>query len=123
MMFNPKQQQGMTMIGWIIVLGLIAFFVTVALRLVPVYMEYSKVASVLDATATETGIASKGKKEILLLLGKRFRINDVKTVSAKDVKISKNGPKLDFHLAYERREPFIGNVDIIASFDKTVTSN
>lgn len=123
MAFNPKKQQGMTMIGWILVLGLIAFFVTVVLKLAPAYMEYSKVSSVMEATATESGIASKGKKEILELINKRFRINDVKTVSAKDVKITKNGSKLDLQIVYERRESFMGNVDVVASFDKKVTTN
>ena len=45
------KQRGMTAIGWMLVLGLIAFFTLVTLRLLPMYMEYTKVVSVLGVLA------------------------------------------------------------------------
>ncbi|MEE9493449.1 MAG: DUF4845 domain-containing protein [Gammaproteobacteria bacterium] len=121
-MVSRDKQQGMTAIGWIIVLGLIAFFVTIVLRLAPVYMESSKIFSVLDSVVQEPGIAKENKKQIQTLIRKRFQINDVKTVSAGDVTISKDKSGLSLELEYERREKFIGNVDIIANFNKKMSS-
>ena len=40
-----KRQQGMTGIGWLIILGMIGFFVSLGLRLFPVYSENFNVSS------------------------------------------------------------------------------
>ena len=57
-MRSRKHQQGMTAIGWLIVLVLIGFFVLLALRMVPAYMEYYKVVSSLSSLEKESGFSS-----------------------------------------------------------------
>ncbi len=49
-MQSKTHQRGMTGIGWMIVLALIGFFVLLALRMVPAYLDYFKVVSTLEAT-------------------------------------------------------------------------
>ena len=71
-----KTQRGMTAIGWIIVLGLIAFFVLLALRLTPGYLEYFSVASSIESLENEPGITEKSPPEIRSLIDKRFQVND-----------------------------------------------
>ena len=121
-MVSRYKQRGLTAISWIIVLGVIAFFVTIVLRLAPAYMESSKVSSVLESVVHEPAIVNESKKNIQTLIRKRFQINDVKTVSASDVSIIKEKSGLNLELNYERREKFIGNVDVVARFDKKVSS-
>ena len=48
-MHSLKRQNGMTAIGWMFVLLLIGFFALLALKMVPVYMEYFKVAQSLES--------------------------------------------------------------------------
>lgn len=119
-MQNLHKQKGMTAIGWLIVLGLIAFFVLTVLRLLPMYMEYSKVVTVLESVSNEPGLANKTKSEILSLIGKRFDINDVTTVSAKQAVITKQDGIVKIKMEYERREKFLGNIDVVGKFSKEV---
>ncbi len=113
-------QKGMTAIGWLLVLGLIAFFTLITLRLVPAYMEFAKVASVLESLQKESGITRKTRGEIIALISKRFDVNDVYQVDPKLVKIVKDKGVLKVSINYERREHLVGNVDVVTTFDKQV---
>ena len=115
-----KSQRGMTAIGWLIVLGLIGFFVLLALRMIPSYLEYATVSSALESLQNEPGMANKTPQDIRILLGKRFDINDVKTIKAKDVDIVNKGNAYLVGVDYEVRMPVIGNVDVVMSFVKEI---
>lgn len=115
-----KSQQGMTAIGWIIVLGLIAFFVLLALRLTPGYLEFMTVKGALESLKNEPGITQKTPAEIRSMLGKRFDINDVKTISSKDVKIDSQGGRMRVSVHYEVRVPVLGNVDAVSVFQDEI---
>ena len=113
-------QRGMTAIGWLLVMGLIAFFALITLRLVPLYLEYSKVSSVFESLAKEQGVGGRSRNEIITLVTKRFGVNDVREVSPKLVKVSKSGGVMVISIEYERREHLMSNIDIVASFNKQV---
>ena len=113
-------QRGMTAIGWLLVLGLIAFFTLVTLRLVPMYLEYAKVASTLESLQSEPGITNMSKPEIVSLITKRFDVNDVRNVDPRKVILSKDRGKLNIGFKYERREHLISNIDVVGTFDKQV---
>ncbi|WP_455234442.1 DUF4845 domain-containing protein [Thiogranum longum] len=114
------RQKGMTAIGWMLVLGLIAFFALVTLRLLPLYLEYAKVASTFESLANEAGIATKTRPEILSLIGKRFEVNDVRSVDPKLTQVRKEGRAMKVSIQYERREHLVGNIDVVAVFEKSV---
>jgi Domain of unknown function (DUF4845) len=113
-------QKGMTAIGWLLVLGLIAFFTLITLRLVPLYLEYGKVTSVLESLQSQPEIANESRQGIVNLVSRRFDINDVRNVDPKLVTVSKNKNSLTIGIAYERREHLISNLDVVAKFDKKV---
>ena len=115
-----KSQQGMTAIGWIIVLGLIAFFVLLALRLTPGYLEFATVSASLESLEKEPGITEKTAPEIRSMLSKRFDVNDVKTIDSRDIKIENQGGRLRVWVDYEVRVPVLGNVDAVSKFNKEI---
>jgi len=113
-------QKGMTAIGWLLVLGLIAFFTLITLRLVPAYMEFGKVTSVLESLKDEPGITGKTRSEIIRMVSKRFDVNDVYNVDPKLVEVKKDKGVLKVSINYERREHLFANVDVVTTFDKQV---
>jgi hypothetical protein len=113
-------QKGMTAIGWMLVLGLIAFFTLITLRMVPLYLEFGKVASTLESLKEQPNITQLTKSEIIKIVRKRFDINDVDSVDPKLIKISKDKGVMKVGINYERREHLVGNVDIVAIFDKHI---
>jgi len=113
-------QKGMTAIGWMLVLGLIAFFTLITLRMVPLYLEFGKVASTLESLKEQPNITRQTKSEIVKLVSKRFQVNDVKNVDPKLIKVSKDRGVLKVTISYERRQHLAGNVDIVATFEKQI---
>lgn len=119
-MRHSERQAGMTLLGMIIVLGLIAFFVLLTLRLLPPYMENFKVAETLESLRNEPDVTRKPPSEIRKLIQRRFIINDVTRIDARDVKISNDKGRMTVRAQYEIRVPILGNVDAVTRFDESV---
>lgn len=115
-----QRQRGMTGIGWLIVLALVALFATVALRLVPVYLEYYKVVTALESVVREPNLQQMSREEILTRLFNRFDIDDVDNVRRQDIRIERGPGQVTVRAAYERRVQLLGNVDAVVHFDKRV---
>ncbi|MGB5305400.1 MAG: DUF4845 domain-containing protein [Gammaproteobacteria bacterium] len=119
-MQSLKRQQGMTAIGWLIVLALIGFFVLLTLRMLPSYLEYFKVSSSLDSLEKET---LSTPEEIRKLLGRRFEISYVETIKPKDVVIRSGGAAWNVTAKYDSRVHLFANIDVVMAFEKQVRVN
>ena len=119
-MKSIHRQRGMTPIGWVLVLLLIAFFALISLKLIPIYLESFSVSSVIADLKDEPGIGAKSVREIVSIVEKRLDINNVSRVSGDDIYIEKLGGTMTISAEYEVREPMLGNVDIVVSFNKSV---
>ena len=64
MTFSNKHQRGLTFISIIFILGLIAFFVLLALKIGPIYMNHSKVVNALAAVENMTDVDLMSKHQI-----------------------------------------------------------
>ena len=117
-MQSKTHQRGMTGIGWLIILALIGFFVLLALRMVPAYLDYFKVVSTLEALEEESGFSSPA--EIRRLLERRFDVSFVSNITPQEVEIKPAGNKFSVKASYEKREHIISNVYIVMEFDKQV---
>lgn len=115
-----KRQRGMTGIGWLIVLGLIAFFVFIGLRLFPIYAENFSVVSSLNSLKNEPQVTSKSKAEVLSLITKRFDINDVKNAGRKDITVNTRAGVLNVSVKYSVKTKLFGPLSLIAEFDESI---
>ncbi len=111
-----RQQQGVTAIGFVLIIGMIAFFTAIGVKLIPMYIEYYSVTSILKTMQGEPETASRSAAEIEDTILKRFNINEVHRVTKDDIKITKEGKKVTIEIAYEARVPLFGNIDIIGNF-------
>ncbi|MCF6338266.1 MAG: DUF4845 domain-containing protein [Gammaproteobacteria bacterium] len=114
---HPHRQQGLTAISVVLILAMIGFFATIAIRLFPIYMEHFSVVSHLESLTEEADITEKTNGEILSTLNKRFSIDDVKNVTDENIFIERNkdGSML-IAIEYEVRTPALGNIDMVVSF-------
>jgi len=114
------KQKGMTLIGLAMVLGILAFFVLITLRLLPPYMEFFKVTSILSSMEKDAEVASKTIPEIRKMILARFIIDTVDGIKADDILIEKQGGLTILKAEYEARVPIMGNVDAIITFNKEI---
>jgi len=115
-----QRQLGLTFWGWLTVVGLVIFFGIVGMRLAPLYLEYFRVVASLESLKSERGITRKPRSEIRRLIERRFDINDVESVRARDVRIQGGAGLLQLSVRYEARTPLLGNVDAVARFEREV---
>lgn len=114
------RQQGMTLIGMVIVAFIGGIFVLSAIRLVPVYLEYMKVNSAFDAMKVDLDGSNAGPGQIRTSLERRFDIDSVSSIRARDVEIERTANGFQVRADYESRTPFIANVNFLVDFDKSV---
>ncbi|MGN2250377.1 DUF4845 domain-containing protein [Frateuria edaphi] len=115
-----SKQAGITMIGFLVVLVVVAFFGYMAMKLVPAYTEYMGVAKAMTQVSTE-GVEGKSLDEIRrnLLFKMDFQYVDDATIEPQDITIDRsNGNQL--HVAYDKQIPFIYNIDFLVHFEKSV---
>jgi hypothetical protein len=114
------RQSGMTFIGMLFILGMVGMFLYAGVRLLPVYLNYLKVARSMDAAAGEFKSESPDQGAVRRSLDKHWQIEDISGVDAKEVEITKDETGMVMHVAYDESAPYISNVSLSVHFDKTV---
>ena len=120
MTMTPRRQRGMTTIGLVLVLTMVAFFVLIGLKLYPIYYDSFKVGAALDSLKADPTLASKTSAEVVDRLMKRLSIDNVDHVEKSDVTVEKSGKGIRVLVEYEARKNVVGNVDVMVSFSKAV---
>jgi hypothetical protein len=115
-----RRQRGMTFIGLLCILVLVGTIGYAGLRLIPLYLNYMKVARSMDVTAVEFKGENPDQAGIRRSLEKHWQIEDISSVDAKEVEISKDDGVVTMHVAYDDAAPYISNVSLSVHFDKTV---
>jgi len=119
-MQSIKRQSGVTAIGWLIILGLIGFFVFLGLKLFPIYQENFNVTSMLRNMRNEPGIPTMPKNQIVGLIMKRLDVNYIRTINRKHIKVRKSGGTVRINIKYTVKEKLFGDLSLIAEFDESV---
>jgi hypothetical protein len=114
---RKMNQAGLSAIGLIIILLIIAFITMAALKLAPIYYENFKVNSVIKSLNEEQGITDMSHMEINTLISRRFIIDNIDRVKPKDIKVAYGKNRLLINVDYEIRENFFANVDIVVVFN------
>lgn len=114
--------RGITLIGFLILLVVVGFFVYLAMRLVPAYLEYMNVVKAMEQVKNEAGSARASPEEIRRSLAFKLSVQFVsdEAIPPQAIQVIREGNAQVLRIRYERRIPFAYNVDLLASFDKSV---
>jgi len=114
-----RGQQGMTLIGFLIVLAVAGLGAYIGMKLFPMYQEYYSVKSSLKGLSNEPGIAGQTPEKIQDLFFRRLYINYSETVKPEHIKLTRieKGWKMDVN--YEVRKPMLYNLDVVGKFTAT----
>ena len=121
MEMNIRKDKGLTLIGFLIVLVVVLFFAYAGMRVVPMYLEYHALVNAMnklqDDPMAKSMPPSRIKDSIQRSLWVSYASNNIKK---EHIRISKKADGINVRVAYEVREDFLGNIDLVASFDRTV---
>jgi hypothetical protein len=119
---NRNRLQGITLIGFALILLVGGFFAYAAMRLIPAYTEYMGVLKAVNQLRTEPGIATKSLDEIRRNLQFKFSTQyvDDANVPITAITLKHEAGAATLRVNYERRLPFMYNVELLVTFDKSV---
>jgi hypothetical protein len=118
---HPNRQKGITMISWMIIIGIAVFFVVLGMKLIPSYIEFYSVKQVLASVKQERNAAKQSPAQIRTTMLKRLKINGVYDFDPKNIKITKQKDGLQVAVEYEVRKNMAGNLDAVMTFRDKVT--
>jgi len=114
-----RTQSGMTLIGFIVVLGVVGLFAFIGMKLIPMYSEYYSVKQALKGLAAEPGIADQAPAKIKDLFFRRLYISYAENVKDEHVEIKRVDNGWQMNVNYEMRKPMIANLDVVGKFSAT----
>jgi hypothetical protein len=120
---SSKHQQGLTFISLVFILGLIAFFVLLGLKIGPIYLNHSKVVSTLSELKKTPDIEYQSESEIRNSLSKRFNINYVNDVTQENITITRHENYLKIVIEYEVVKNIAGNLSVLITFNDVMEAN
>lgn len=115
---NKKRQAGMTTLGLVFLASFVGLFAFAGIRLTPVYLNYMKVAGVVDGVRDEFDGTGATRAQIRSSISRRFDIESVGIITSKDVKVIKVDGGHEVAASYSHKAPFIANVSFVVDFDK-----
>ena len=117
---NIRKQRGLTLMGFVMVLVLVVFFSYAAMRIVPLYLEYQALISAMNTLKADPRGAKMSVKQIKTKLINSLWINyATDNIQRKHMRVTRKDG-LQVRVAYEVRKDFVGNIDLILSFERTV---
>jgi type II secretory pathway pseudopilin PulG len=116
-----QRQRGMTFLGIVIILLILGSALYAGIRLVPVYIEYSKVVRSLNQVRDEHAAIETNQNLIRRSLERRWDVEDIASIGWKEIEIKKTSEGFDVGAYYEAERPFVANVYLLVKFDYTVS--
>ncbi len=118
----PASQKGMSWVGWLLTLALVAFAVSTAMKIVPHYLDYMSMTKIIEAVETNKGLDITTVSEFYSYVEKSMQLNSIRDIDLnKALKVTVENNTFNAHLYYEQREPLIQNIDVVIKFDKQLS--
>lgn len=115
-----RRQAGITTLGLIILVAFVGIFAFGAIRLTPVYLNYMKVVGVVNGVEEEFDSTGANRTAIRSSISRRFDIESVSEIRAKDVKVSPVDGGFEVAAVYSHKAPFVANISFVVDFDKRI---
>ena len=121
-----KRQRGMSFLSLMAIAGMLGFAAVIGLKLFPIYMDSWKIDGVMKAVISEPGINQQSRREIIESMLKRLDIDAVDAVNYRNYKesltITRRKNNVTINIFYRVETPLMGNLSLVAEFDKMVSS-
>jgi hypothetical protein len=96
-MQSKKRQSGLTFLGLLVVGILLAFTGVIVAQLVPTYIEFMAIEKAAQKASAGNTVA-----EVRQLFDKAAQIDDIRSISAKDLEVGKEGDRVVVSFDYTR---------------------
>jgi phosphorylcholine metabolism protein LicD len=118
-MKSVHSQKGMSLLSWLVVLGLVAFFASAAFKVLPHYFDNMALEKLITSVETDKAANIRSINEFYSHVSKGMQVNSIRDLNLQEaLKVKMENNEFRAHLKYEKREPLIENIDLVVRFDK-----
>ena len=114
-----RSQKGLSMLSWIVMLALVAFIASTAFKMMPHYFDYMSMDKIISGVESDKSMEIRTVRDFYSHVRKGMVVNGIRDLNLEEaLKVVIENNEFKVHLDYEKREPLIRNLDLVANFDK-----
>lgn len=114
-----QRQQGISLIGLILSLGVIVLVAMLAMKVVPTVIEFMSIKKAAQAAKN----AGSTVREIQSSFDKQAAAGYFDAISGKDLSIVKSGDDIEVSFAYQKKIPLFGPASLLLEYTGTTAKN
>ncbi len=113
-----KRQAGLSLIGILLLISMLLFIGLFAVKVVPGYIEFMTVSSIVEDTRTNPELMKSTKSNVMNSIDAAYRQNNLWDLKAKDTITLTRDRKLGYKVdvAYEKRANLFRNIFVVTEF-------
>jgi hypothetical protein len=109
-----RTQKGLSLIGLLLISGVLVFVALIGFKLMPAYVEFFAVKKAVNELAVESRGGQAG--EIKKAFDRRATIDNITSITGADLEINKTGTGFEIIAAYTVQVPLFGNISACIDF-------
>ncbi|MCY1419616.1 hypothetical protein D3C76_1195190 [compost metagenome] len=114
-----RKQKGMSVLGWLLILAVVAFLASTAFKIIPHYLDFFSLEKIIGSVETEKALEIRTIPDFYSHVSKGMQVNGIRDLDLdKALKVTLENNEFQAHLQYEKREPLVENLDLVVRFDK-----
>lgn len=117
--FSFNRQHGISLIGLIFMLGVLALIAMLGIKVAPTVVEFMSIKKAI-VSAQKSGTTPR---EIQTSFDKQAEIGYFDAVAGKDLSIVRNGEVMDVSFAYTKKIPLIGPASLLLEYTGTTAKS
>jgi Tfp pilus assembly protein PilE len=115
--YRIGKESGVSLSGLIVVLVVLGALALVAVKVTPAFIEYRAVKGAIVKAKADAG--SGTVREIQQAFDKNAGVNDVSSISGRDLVITRDNGTTEISFAYEKKVPLTDSISLTFNFDGT----
>ncbi len=112
---GPRRQRGLSLIGLFLVGIIVVALLALGFKVVPAVVEYIAIERAVQKVRNEGSTV----REIQAAFDRHATIDDITSISSRDLDITKEGDRIVVSYAYAKRIPVTDNVSLVIDFSGT----
>lgn len=112
-----KLQRGISLNTLMVGGAVLALLALLAMKAIPPWIEYGNLVKAVKGTASDTSLKTATVAQVRAAFTRRADMDDVKSVTAQDIDVSKEGGELVISFKYEKKVPLFSNVSLVFDFE------
>lgn len=109
-----NKQRGASVLGVLMIIVIVVAVAIVSMKAIPAYLEFYAIKKTFQALKAEA--KGGGAKEIKDRFNARATIDDIKSITANDLEITKEGGNVVVSASYQKIVPLFANVSLLIDF-------